>query len=299
MNSHHIALRRGSQVALLSILASGLLALVNIGLGWKGGSTSVVAAGVEFAGDVLASAVVLVGLRYGARPADENHPYGHGRVEILGGLIVGLILVLSGVGICIRSAQKIAEVHAPPAYYTIYPLAAAIFVKSALSFLKFHVGRAIRSASLVADAWNDAVDILSAMAAMLALFLTMYDPARFLAADHYGGFTVGLVVIFTGIRVTRDASLELMDTMPESALIEQVRKVALEVPNVSGVEKCFARKTGLQYHVDLHLEVHPDITVRASHDIATLVRIRIKETIPDIADVLVHVEPDPRINYSA
>jgi divalent metal cation (Fe/Co/Zn/Cd) transporter len=71
----------------------------------------------------------------------------------------------------------------------------------------------------------------------------------------------------------------------------------MEVPNVSGVEKCFARKTGLQYHVDLHLEVHPDITVRASHDIATMVRIRIKETIPDIADVLVHVEPDPRIGY--
>lgn len=296
MSPQQISIRRGSQVALVSIAASGLLAIANISLGWTGGSTSVVAAGVEFAGDVLASTVVLVGLRFGALPADADHPYGHGRAETLGGLIVGLILVLSGLGICIRSAQKIAEVHPPPAVYTMYPLAAAIFVKSGLSMLKFQVGRSIRSASLVADAWNDAVDILSAMAAMLAVFLTMYDPARFLAADHYGGFTVGLVVIFTGLRVTRDASLELMDTMPESALIEQVRKVAMEVPNVSGVEKCFARKTGLQYHVDLHLEVHPDITVRASHDIATMVRIRIKETIPDIADVLVHVEPDPRIN---
>lgn len=296
MSPQQISIRRGSQVALVSIAASGLLAIANISLGWTGGSTSVVAAGVEFAGDVLASTVVLVGLRFGALPADADHPYGHGRAETLGGLIVGLILVLSGLGICIRSAQKIAEVHAPPAAYTMYPLAAAIFAKSGLSMLKFQVGRSIRSASLVADAWNDAVDILSAMAAMLAVFLTMYDPARFLAADHYGGFTVGLVVIFTGMRVTRDASLELMDTMPESALIEQVRKVAMEVPNVSGVEKCFARKTGLQYHVDLHLEVHPDITVRASHDIATMVRIRIKETIPDIADVLVHVEPDPRIN---
>jgi len=291
------ALRIGSLAAIVSIAASGLLAIANITLGWKGGSTSVVAAGIEFAGDVLASAVVLVGLRYAARPADADHPYGHGRVEILGGLIVGLILVLSGVGICFRSAQKIAEVHPPPASYTIFPLAAAIFVKSGLSMLKFQVGRKIRSASLVADAWNDAIDILSAMAAMLAVFLTMYDPARFLAADHYGGFMVGLVVIVTGLRVTRDSSLELMDTMPESALIEQVRKVALEVPDVSGVEKCFARKTGLQYHVDLHLEVDPNITVRASHDIARLVRIKIKETIPDIADVLVHVEPDPRANY--
>ena len=85
--------------------------------------------------------------------------------------------------------------------------------------------------------------------------MTIYDPSRFLTADHYGGFAVGLVVVYSGLRVARDASLQLMDTMPDPALMEQIRAVAMTVPNVRGVEKCFARKTGLQYHVDLHLEV--------------------------------------------
>ena len=164
-----------------------------------------------------------------------------------------------------------------------------------MSTIKFRVGRRIQSSSLVADAWNDAVDILSATAALVALSLTLYDPSHFLAADHYGGFTVGLVVVLTGLRVMRDTSLDLMDTMPEENSLEQIREVAMSVPGVLGVEKCFARKTGLQHHVDLHLEVDPNLTVRESHDIATSARIRLCEQLPWIADVLVHIEPAPGV----
>jgi divalent metal cation (Fe/Co/Zn/Cd) transporter len=99
------------------------------------------------------------------------------------------------------------------------------------------------------------------------------------------------VVIFTGLRVLRDTSLDLADTMPDRHLLEQIRAVALRVPGVVGVEKCFARKTGLQHHVDLHLEVDPDITVRESHEIATRARIQLREQLDWIADVLVHIEP--------
>ena len=142
-----------------------------------------------------------------------------------------------------------------------------------------------------ADAWNDAVDILSGLAALTAVSVTLYDPQRFLAADHYGGFAVGLVVVFTGLRVARDTGLQLMDTMPDEHKMRTIREVAQEVVGVEGVEKCFARKTGLQYHVDLHLEVDPEITVRSSHDIAEQVRNRIREKLDWVADVLVHVEP--------
>jgi cation diffusion facilitator family transporter len=181
------------------------------------------------------------------------------------------------VGICWRSSHKIGEVHDPPSAYAVWPLLGAILVRGVMSSLKFKVGRAIQSSSLVADAWNDTVDILSATAALVALSLTLYSPTRFLSADHYGGFTVGLVVTITGLRVMRDTSLDLMDTMPDSDTLEQIRVVALKVPGVLGVEKCFARKTGLQHHVDLHLEVDPNLTVWESHDIATLARIRLCE----------------------
>ena len=275
----------------MSVAASGTLAIANVTVGLLSKSTSVVAAGLEFAGDVMASLIVFLGMLIASRPPDENHPYGHGRFEILAGLLVGLILVLAGCGIAFRSLEKVSEVHAPPNPAASYPLIAAIAVKAALATIKFRTGRRIRSAALVADAWNDAVDILSAIVAMIALALTVYNPAEFLAADHYGGFAVGIIVILTGVRVVRDASLELTDTMPSDAVLDKIRQFALEVPGVEGVEKCFARKTGLQYHVDIHIEVDPALTVATSHDIATHVKHHLCRRAPSVADVLVHIEP--------
>ncbi len=287
------AVEIGRRVALAGMVVSGLLAVLKIVVGVIGQSTSVLADGLESAGDVAASGIVLFGFLIAARPPDHDHPYGHGRFETLTGLAVGLILVFSGIGISIYSLQAVTAVHAAPAAYGVWPLLVSIAAKAGLSFIKFHYGRSIGSSALIADAWNDTVDILSGVAALTALGLTLHDPARFLAADHYGGAAVGLIVIFTGLRVTKDTVTRLTDTMPDRQLISEIRACAQTVPGVIGIEKCFARNTGLQYHVDLHLEVDPDLTVRDSHDIATRVRFHLRERLPWIADVLVHVEPAP------
>ncbi len=286
-------MRLGRRIALASVMVSAALAGTKILVGWLAGSTAVMADGFESAGDVVASGIVLFGFIVAAKPPDANHPYGHGRVEILTGLGVGVILGLAGLGICARSLARAFEHYAAPAAFGLWPLIASVAAKGVLSTVKFRYGRRIDSAALVADAWNDLVDILSGLTAMTALGLTLYNPQRFLAADAWGGFAVGLIVIFTGINVVRGSFWQLMDTMPDEALVRRIRSVAQEVPGVRGVEKCYARKTGLQYHVDLHLEVDPDITVRASHDIATQVRGRLRETLDWVADVLVHVEPSP------
>ncbi len=281
------------------MLIGTVLAVANVVIGLKAGSTSVVAAGAEFAGDVLASGVVFLGMLFALRPPDWDHPYGHGRAETLAGLLVGLILAAGGIGICFRSLQQAGEIHEVPGVYAIWPLVGAVVVKSALSTVKFRCGRQIRSAALVADGWNDAVDVVSGLAALASLGLTLADPRRFLAADHYGGFVVGLAVILTGLRIVRDASLQLMDTMPGEEWMERIRRLALGDPEVAGVEKCYARKTGLQYHVDLHLEVDPNATVWESHQIASRVRRRIREELDWVADVLVHVEPSRRTEGSS
>jgi cation diffusion facilitator family transporter len=293
MESTSTRAHAGRKIAIASVLGSGALAVAKILIGWLGGSTSVIADGVESAGDVFTSGIVLFGLTVASRPPDEEHPYGHGRFEMLTGLGIGVILGLVGIGISVRSLDRLSAVHAPPQLYTIWPLLASIAVKAALSTTKFRIGRRIQSAALVADAWNDTVDILSALVALTAVGLTLYDPVHFLAADHFGGFAVGVIVCFTALRVVRDTSLQLMDTMPDPALMRQLREAALRVPGVHGVEKCYARKTGFQYHVDLHLEVDPDMTVRESHDVAHLVRVQILASADWVADVLVHVEPWP------
>lgn len=288
-------MRNARRVAVLGMVVSGALSALKIVTGWMAGSTSVLADGFESAGDVAASALVLVGLTVAARPADSDHPYGHGRAETLTALIVGLMLMLAGAGISAHALWSLGEPGPAPAAYAVWPLILSMITKSVLTALKFRHGKKIGSSALVADSWNDAVDIISGIVALGALSLTLRDPEHFMNADRYGGFAVGLIVVFTGIRVARDTGLQLMDTMPGGQALAKIRRVAASVPGVAGVEKCYARKTGLKYHVDLHLEVDPEITVTSSHEIASAVRERLRRDLDWIADVLVHVEPARQI----
>ncbi len=282
--------RRLRLVAFAGICASFVLAVLNIVVGVGANSRSVLATGIEFAGDVFASSLVLIGIILAAKPADEEHPYGHGRVETLSAFVLGLILMAAGALVSWNSLSGITERHDAPGLMAVVALVFAIVLRAVMAGLKFRVGRQHASAALVADAWNDAVDILAATTALVAVGLAMYDP-RFLAADHYGAFAVGVIVVLTGLRVLRDASLELMDTMPGDEKIEEIRQVAMSVGGVRGVDKTYARKTGFAYHVDLHIEVDPHMTVAASHRIAGHVRSLVRERLPWVADVLVHVEP--------
>jgi cation diffusion facilitator family transporter len=286
-----LKMERARQIATLGMAVSGLLAILKITVGWLAHSAAVSADGFESATDVFTSGLLLVGLILAARPADDNHPYGHGRVEILIGLLLGFILACAGAGIAWHGLTGAADEIRVPASYAVWPLIVSIGAKSWLVIVKTRHGRQIGSSSLAADAVNDGVDILSGLVALGALSLALFDPARFLRADHYGAFAVGLIVIATASRVMYESAMQLMDTMPDERSMLRIREVALSVRDVSGVEKCFARKTGFKYHVDLHLEVDPEITVRASHEIASRVRDRIRQQLPWVADVLVHVEP--------
>ena len=279
------------RVALTSMAVSALLAAAKIAVGIEGHSTAVVSDGFESAGDVLASGLVLLGLVLAARPADAEHPYGHGRVETLSALAVGMMLVISGSLISARALQSIGEPQAQPMVFALWPVAASIGIKVIMALTKRRYARKIRSSALIADAWNDSVDVLSGSTALVGLGLALLNPVRFASADQVGGALVGLIVIFLGVRVVRDTTMQLIDTMPDTESMDRIREVALSVPGARGIEKCFARKTGLKWHVDLHLEVDPDMSVYESHELATQVRIRIKETLDWVADVLVHVEP--------
>ena len=272
------------------MIASGTLAAVKISIGLMAHSTAAVSDGFESASDVFASGIVLFGLLLAAKPADEEHPYGHGRVEMLAGLAVGLMLAATGTAICVRAVDHIQHPETP-ALFAIWPLLGSVVVKAGLSSLKFHFGRKINSEALIADAWNDTVDILSGLTAFAAVMLAVWKPVQFASADGWGAFAVGAIVMFLGGRVVYDTTNLLMDVMPDKARLDEIREVVLSVPGALAVEKCYARKTGLRYHVDLHLEVEPAMTVQRSHLLAHAVRDRVLAKLSWVADVLVHVEP--------
>lgn len=278
-----------ARVALASIAISAILAVVKIAIGMAAGSVALISDGFESAADFFTSGLVLVGLWVASKPADQDHPYGHGRFEILVGLAIGVTLVATGTGICLRSLEE-RHIRHTPALFAIWPLIGSILAKTALSATKFRFGRRSGSTGLSADAWNDLVDVLSGMVALVAVLLSIFWP-RMAAADPYGGFIIGLIVVFLGVRVVRETALHLMDTMPDDTQMSQIRDVAARVEGARGIEKCFARKTGLRYHVDLHLEVDPELSVRQSHEIARNVKRTIKAELNWVEDVLVHVEP--------
>jgi cation diffusion facilitator family transporter len=286
-------MRTGQRIAIAGMAVSAALAVAKILVGLAGHSTAAVADGVESSTDLLTSSLLLAGLTLGAKPADENHPYGHGRLEILSGLLIGLGLAVIGALISYSAIERLGRPHLVVQSYVVWPLVASLVAKPALALSKFRYGRKIQSAALVADAWHDATDSTSAATALIAVGLAVYNPSRFVSADCYGGLAVGLLVVTAGARVAYQTAMQLADTMPDDRLMDKIRQAAAQVDGVRGVEKCYARKTGLRYHVDLHLEVDPDMTVRQSHEIAHQARLHILKSLDWVADVLVHVEPAP------
>jgi cation diffusion facilitator family transporter len=277
------------RAAIASIAISVTLSSVKIIVGLAAHSVALVSDGFESAADILMSGLVLFGLWVAAKPADDDHPYGHGRFEILTGLAIGAVLATAGAGISWRAIAERNDHHTPEAY-ALWPLLGAVVLKAILWTMKMRIGKRSGSVALSADALNDALDMCSGIVAIIAVSLAVFIPGMH-AADHWGGFAVGLFVIFFGLRVVRETALQLMDTMPEGDRMDEIRKVAMQVPGALGIEKCFARKTGLRYHVDLHLEVDPNLTVRDSHGIATAVRTALRKDVDWVEDVLVHVEP--------
>jgi cation diffusion facilitator family transporter len=285
------ASRIASRAALISIAVAAVLATTKITIGLMAGSVAVVSDGFESAADLITSALVWFGLWIASKPADANHPYGHGRFETLTALAVGIILLAVGAGICWHSFERRNDVHMP-ALFAIWPVIASLGIKGTLATWKMRVGKKTGSTALTADAMHDVVDLLSGAVALSAVLLAVFAPGGGMhAADHYGAVIIGVLVIFMGVRVIRETVFQLVDTMPDTRQMQEIRAAALRVQGALAVEKCFARKTGLRYHVDLHLEVDPNLSVLESHEIARNVKAAIKADVDWVEDVLVHVEP--------
>ena len=279
------------RVAFTGLAVSAALSVLKIIIGLAAGSTATVADGVESASDVFASGLLIVGLTVANRPADRNHPYGHGRYEILTGLGIGLILAITGLAISVRAFFEIGQLNHTPKSFAIWPLLISLVAKAGLSYHKLRTARKIHSAALAADGKNDFVDLISGLTALGALGLTLLDPVRFRDADPIGGVAVGGIVLFLGIHVIWETTEQLTDTMPEDTNLDALREVALSVPGVHNVEKIHARKTGLRWHVDIHIHVDPDMTVRDSHIVAGTVKSALRTRLNWVENVLVHVEP--------
>jgi cation diffusion facilitator family transporter len=282
-----IALR----ASLVSILGNALLAVLKAFVGIVGNSFALVADAVESATDVFSSALVYLGLRYSTKPADEDHPYGHGRMEALITFIVVGFLMVSATWIAIEAMHNIRRPHEMPKPFTLYFLLLIVGGKEIFYRVIKKKGQQTGSSALQADAWHHRSDAITSAMAFIGISVALYLGKGYESADDYAALFASAFIYYNAYKIFRPALGEIMDEHQYPELEQQIRKLAMTLEGVLGTEKCRIRKTGMIYFVDLHLEVDGQMTVNKGHDISHEVKDILRNELPEIADVLIHIEP--------
>lgn len=281
------------QATYYSIAGNVALTIVKLAVGWTSGSAALVADGYHSGSDVISSVIVLVGLDLARRPADDEHPYGHGKVEVLAAKLVATILIAIGAWAVYGGVTAIRGhlEHVVPGRLAAAAAFLSIVVKEGLYQYKARVARRTGSQALMADAWHHRSDAFSSVVSLLAIGGAILGGTSWGFLDHLGAVVIGVIIAWTGAALYVESSRELLDAVVVGRPLQIVRECASSVDGVRVVEKAYVRKAGLDLLVDLHIHVDPDITVREGHGIGHRVKACIMAAMPAVKSLLVHVEP--------
>lgn len=274
-----------------SIVGNTFLALLKGIAGIFGNSYALIADAIESTTDIFASILVLFGIKYANRPADENHPYGHGRAEPLITFLVVAFLITSACYIAYESVQNIQEPHDLPKPWTLFFLGAIIIWKEISYRIVLKKSKETNSSSLKADAWHHRSDAITSVSAFIGITIALYAGKGYESADDWAALFASGFILYNSFLIFRPALGEIMDEHTHHELIEQIRTVAKSVDGVVNTEKCFIRKAGMKYHVDLHARVDGNITVTEGHTIAHHLKDTLRNEISSLGHVLIHIEP--------
>ena len=287
--STEVEVRKGIRSSLVGVVVSFSLAVTKCVAGAIGHSFALVADGIESFSDVVSSAVVAFGLWWAIKPPDEDHPYGHGKAEPIAAIAVSLALVGAGLAIALESIAEIRTPHHLPEPYTLVVLLAVVVIKIVLSRYVGSVGQHIESTAVKADAWHHLSDAITSALAFVGITVALVTKNP--TADDWAALCASPVILFNGLRQIKAPLREILDTAPPAEMVTDVRRIAGSVTDVAGLDKCYIRKVGFRYYVDLHVLVDGSLSVTAGHQIAHQVKATILAAHPRIAEVLVHIEP--------
>jgi len=249
--------------------------------------------------NVLAGFIGLYSLYVAAKPKDIEHPYGHGKAEPIAALCVGIALVAAAVTIVVESIHEIMTPHRLPAPYTLVVLAGVLIIKGLLFRHVGSVGDSIESLAVKSDAWHHRSDAITSAFAFVGISIALMGGPGWEAADDWAALCAAVVILYTAGIQLRPAILELADIAPDPDITAKVRDIAARVPGVLGLDKCFVRKMGFSFYVDLHVIVNGELPVREGHRVAHLVEDSVLRELPQISEVLVHVEPEEELAAKA
>lgn len=275
-----------------SIAGNTSLAIIKGLAGFFGNSYALIADAIESTTDILSSCLVLFGIKYSNKPADDNHPYGHGRAEPLITFLVVGFLITSATIIAYESILNIGTPHDLPKSWTLLVLGSIIIWKEYSFRVVMRRSKETNSSSLKADAWHHRSDAITSVAAFIGITIALVLGKGYESADDWAALFASGFILYNSYLIFRPALGEIMDEHLNDDLIEEIRRVSHEVEGIIDTEKCFIRKSGMKYHVDLHARVDANITVKEGHDLAHLLKDTLRSEIPELGHVLIHVEPN-------
>lgn len=288
---HEVSRSKGLQTTAIGITVSAVLAVIKGAGGILGNSYALIADAIESTTDVFTSVMLWIGLRWSQRPADKDHPYGHGKGEALIALGIAFMLIAAAIIIGYKSILNIITPHKIPKAYTLIILIVVILAKEILYRVVLKTGKEINSGAVKADAFHHRSDAITSAAAFVGISIGLIGGPGYEVADDYAALFASAIIIINAGLIARPAIGELLDEDLNPGLNKEITALAESVHQVIRVEKCKIRKMGAFQIADLHVWVNKDLTVEEGHRIAHAVKDIIQHEHPLFADVMIHIEP--------
>lgn len=285
---------KGVRVTLIGVVVSAVLATVKIAAGLLGNSYALVADGVESILDIFSGLLVLGGLVISVSPRSDRFPYGLGKAEPVAALFVGIVLLIAAVGIAISAVREILSPQSLPAPFTLVVLVGVVIIKEVMFRKLEFEGTTIGSRAVVTDAWHHRSDALTSLAAFVGISIALIFGEGYASADDWAALLACVIIAFNGLVLLKASLQDILDIAAPNSTREEIRKIALSIPQVEGIDVLWVRGSGLSYLVDIHVEVDGSLSVQEGHAIAHLVKDRLMTSDLPILDVLVHIEPAGR-----
>lgn len=274
-----------------SIIGNTLLAVIKLIAGFLGNSYALIADGIESTADIFSSFFVLLGFKYAQRPPDDNHPYGHSRIEPLITFIVVAFLVTSATVIAYESVINIRTPHKIPEAWTLIVLIVIIIWKEISYRYVRYKSKKINSSSLKADAWHHRSDAITSITAFIGISIALYFGEGYETADDWAALFASAFILYNAYLIFRPALGEIMDEHRYDDFVEEIRTIATQVKGIKGTEKCFVRKAGMKYLIELHAIVDGEISVKEGHYLAHQLQDQLQDDLPEISHITIHIEP--------
>lgn len=282
---------RGIRSAQLSLISNAVLALVKLVAGVAGNSYALVADAVESSADIFASLIVWGGIHIASRDPDEDYPFGYGKAETVASATVALMLIGAAIGIAIEAVREIRMPHHAPAPWTLIVLVAVVIIKTVLYRRIGVVAAEVGSTAVQADAWHHFSDAITSAAAFVGIGISVWKGAGWESADDWAALVASAVIAFNGVSILRTSLHDLMDGHPGEEIAGPVRHAAESVPGVLAIEKLHVRRAGMGFHVEIHVQAAPQMSLFDAHALGGAVKAAMRTAQPRVRGVLVHMEP--------